>query len=134
ALANETLVAKKAFDAYLMVSALAGSVTSNGAWIPSKSAATRPAVVSSSQPMTMRSGWRKSCTAEPSRKNSGLDTTVTSSRCSASSTTCVEPTGTVDLFNTIDSGLSTGPISAAAAWMYDRSAEPSWAWGVGTHR
>ena len=31
-----------------------------------------------STPITTRSGWRKSPTAEPSRRNSGLDTTLNS--------------------------------------------------------
>ena len=39
----------------------------------------------------MRSGWRKSWIAEPSRRNSGFDTTATSLRPSARSTTRVEP-------------------------------------------
>ena len=38
--------------------------------------------------------------AEPSRRNSGFDTTATSLRPSARSTTRVEPTGTVDLLTT----------------------------------
>ena len=71
----------------------------------------------SSLPITTRSGWRKSLTAEPSRRNSGLDTTKTSLRPSACSTRRVEPTGTVDLLTTTDSGASTGAISRAAASM-----------------
>ena len=41
ALMKLTLVAKKAFDAYLMVSAVAGSVTTKGALIELKMAVTR---------------------------------------------------------------------------------------------
>src|SRR6266568_4177283 len=117
AFTNETLVARKALDAYLIVSADAGSVTITGAWMPSNSAATRPAVAWSSQPITMRSGWRKSCTADPSRRNSGFDATVTSSRPRACSTTRVEPTGTVDLLTTTDSAGSTGATAEAARLM-----------------
>ena len=100
-----------------MVSADAGSVTRTGAPRDSNSVATRAAAAWSSAPMTMRSGCRKSWTAEPSRRNSGLETTRTSSRSSTSSTTRVEPTGTVDLLTTIASGSRRGPISAAAARM-----------------
>src|SRR5438094_9615188 len=134
ALTNDTFVARKALEAYLMVSADAGSVTITGAWIPSKRAATRPAVAWSSHPMTIRSGCRKSCTAEPSRRNSGLEATLTSSLLSACSTTRVEPTGTVDLLTTTDSGGTTGAMADAAALMKLRSAEPAGDWGVGTHR
>ena len=111
------LVARKALDAYLMVSAEAGSVTWSGAGSPMYRPATRMAALWSSAPITTRSGWRKSCTAEPSRRNSGLDTTATSVRPRACSTTRVEPTGTVDLLMTTDSGCRCGPISAAASWM-----------------
>src|SRR5688500_17609599 len=110
-----SLVARKALHAYLMVSADAGSVTMSGAGTPTYSEATRTAADWSSAPITTRSGWRKSSTAAPSRRNSGLDTTQTSGRPSARSTTLVEPTGTVDLLITTASGGSTGPISRAAA-------------------
>src|SRR5215210_7268734 len=134
ALAKVTLAARKAFDAYLIVSADAGSVTITGARRALNRPATRAAATWSWEPMTMRSGFMLSCTAEPSRRNSGLETTLTSSRPSTSSTTRAEPTGTVDLLTTMHSGASNGPISAAAARMYDRSADPSSDWGVGTHR
>ena len=117
ALTKLTLVARKALDAYLIVSADAGSVTITGALSAENRAATRPAAAWSSAPITMRSGLRKSCTAEPSRRNSGFDTTRTSSRRSACSTTRVDPTGTVDLLTTIDSLGSTGPIASAATRM-----------------
>src|SRR5918997_5806906 len=104
ALTKLTLVARKALQAYLIVSAVAGSVTMTGAATSWNRAVTRPAVAWSSVPITMRSGLRKSLTADPSRRNSGFDTTVTSSRRSASSTTRADPTGTVDLLTTTDSG------------------------------
>ncbi len=110
-------MARKALLAYLMVSADAGSVTMSGAATPMYRAATRMAADWSSLPMTTRSGCRKSLTAEPSRRNSGLDTTKTSLRPSASSTRRVEPTGTVDLLTTIEPAASSGAISAAAASM-----------------
>src|SRR5437763_9815888 len=117
ALTKLTLVARKAFDAYLIVSADEGSVTISGAWMALYRAATRMADAWSSLPMTIRSGWKQSCTAEPSRRNSGLETTETSLRSSARSTTRVEPTGTVDLLTTTASAANAGPISLAAASM-----------------
>src|SRR5215471_16342039 len=134
ALTKLILLARKALEAYLIVSADAGSVTMIGAVTPMYSAATRTAADWSSLPITMRSGLRKSWTAEPSRRNSGFDTTLTSSRPRTRSTAWVDPTGTVDLLTTTASDGRTGPISRAAAWMYDRSADPSSPWGVGTHR
>ena len=89
----------------------------SGAGTPTYSEATRTAADWSSAPMTTRSGWRKSVTALPSRRNSGFDTTDTSERPSARSTTRVEPTGTVDLLMTTALGGRTGPISRAAASM-----------------
>src|SRR3954447_19989265 len=117
ALMNEILVARKALAAYLMVSAEAGSVTINGAATPRYSDATRMAAFWSSLPITIRSGLRKSLTAEPSRRNSGFDTTYTSGRWRTRSTTLVDPTGTVDLLTTTDSDCRTAEISAAASSM-----------------
>ena len=91
ALMKEILVARKALAAYLIVSADAGSVTITGAVMPRYSDATCTAAAWSSAPITMRSGLRKSWMAEPSRRNSGFDTTDTSLRPSARSTTRVEP-------------------------------------------
>ena len=107
----------KALAAYLIVSADAGSVTTTGDAMPRYSEATSAAAAWSSLPTTMRSGWRKSCTADPSRRNSGFDTTRTSGRPSTRSTTLVEPTGTVDLFTTMASGGSAGAIWRAAVSM-----------------
>ena len=110
-------MARKALAAYLIVSAEAGLVTISGAGTPRYSVATRIAAAWSSLPITMRSGWRKSWIADPSRRNSGFDTTLTSDRPSAFSTTFVDPTGTVDLLITIDSDVSTGAIEVAAVTM-----------------
>src|SRR4030095_7773138 len=111
------LLARKALEAYLIVSADAGSVTMIGAVTPMYSEATRTAADWSSLPMTMRSGVRESWTADALRRNSGLDTTTTSSRPSTRSTTRVDPTGTVDLLTTTASDGRTGPISRATASM-----------------
>lgn len=115
ALMNDNFVAKNAFAAYLIVSADAGSVTNTCARTLSYKPPTRIAAARSSHPTTTRSGRRKSSTAEPSRKNSGFDTTRTSGRLNTRSTTFVLPTGTVDLFTTIASYGNTPAISAAAA-------------------
>src|SRR5262245_2960982 len=93
-------VARNAFATYLVSSADAASVMMIGTDSDVYSVATRKAISSSSAPMTTRSGLRQSLTAEPSRRNSGFDTTDTSSRSSAAATTRVEPTGTVDLLIT----------------------------------
>src|SRR5215213_1542395 len=134
ALMKLSFVARNALAAYLMVSADAGSVTITWGRTPSYSAPTAMAAARSSAPTTTRSGFKKSSTAEPSRKNSGFETTRTSARFRTRSTTLVEPTGTVDLLTTIDSYGSTSAISAHAACTYDRSADPSSPCGVGTQR
>src|ERR1700722_4310355 len=100
AFTKETLAARKALQAYLMVSADAGSVIITGAPSGSYSAASLPAAVGSSLPMTTRSGCNQSCTALPSLRNSGLETTAVSGRPRASTTAPAEPTGTVDLVTT----------------------------------
>ena len=115
ALTKLSLVARKALEAYLIVSAVAASVMRSGACVPANSSPTRAAAAWSSAPTTMRSGCRLSGTAVPSRRNSGLDTTWTSVRPSTRSTTSVEPTGTVDLLTMTVPGARWGPISAATA-------------------
>ena len=80
ALTKLIFMARKPLAAYLIVSADAGSVIRIGVSIVAYSSATRSAAPRSALPITTRSGWRKSCTAVPSRRNSGFDTTWTSSR------------------------------------------------------
>jgi len=69
--------------------------------------------------MTMRSGRLKSPIAAPSRRNSGLETTWTSTsgRCSRTirSTSSPVPTGTVDLVTMTAGPSSAATISRAAA-------------------
>ena len=73
------LVARKALEACLMSSAVARSVASSSQPVASTigrySSASRAAPRSVSVPTTIRSGLRVSCTAEPSRGNSGLEAT-----------------------------------------------------------
>ena len=54
ALTNDTFVAKKAFEAYLTISADAGLVTSTGACTLRYSSETRTATAGSSAPITTR--------------------------------------------------------------------------------
>ena len=117
-----------------MVSAVMVSVTISGAPVAANSSPTRTAACRSSAPTTTRSGWRLSWTAVPSRRNSGLETTVMSSRPVTCSTSVAVPTGTVDLLTTTAPGTRAAAISSAAASTWERSAEPSSPWGVGTQR
>ena len=115
ALTKLILVARKAFEAYLMVSAVVGSVMTIAAPEDPNSSATAVAARASVEPTTIRSGWRLSLTAVPSRRNSGLDTTAMSDRPMVRSTRFTVPTGTVDLLMTMAPCSRNGPISAAAA-------------------
>ena len=97
-----------------MVSAVVGSVMTMAAPVEPKSSATAVAARTSVDPTTMRSGWRLSVTAVPSRRNSGFETTAISERPMVRSTRFTVPTGTVDLLITMVPGSRNGPISAAA--------------------
>ena len=105
----DSFIARKQFAAYFISSADAASVSTVGAPNRAYSAATRSAASWLSEPTTIRSGPRKSRTAEPSRRNSGFDTTATSSRSSISAVRAAVPTGTVDLFTTTVPGASERP-------------------------
>src|SRR6266542_4332694 len=138
-LMNDTLVARKAFEAYLISSADAASVTRIGARRLRYSSETRTATPVSWQPITTRVGSRKSCTAAPSRRNSGFDATPidpvgTPASARRRSTRAVVPTGTVDLLITTAPGRRTGAISRTTSSTIDRSAAPSSCGGVGTQR
>src|SRR3989304_8644054 len=74
-LMKEILVARKALDAYLIISAGRRSVMRIGARSGRCSWATFSAARVSVDPSTLRAGFMKSAMAEPSRRNSGLDTT-----------------------------------------------------------
>ena len=69
-------MASRALLAYLIISALVMSVMIWGASMPACMAFTLATASASwgSAPMTIRSGFRQSSTACPSRKNSGLAT------------------------------------------------------------
>ena len=129
-----SFAARKAFEAYLIISAVVGVVTTTCVPEVPKSSATSIPTRRLSAPTTMRSGAKLSATAVPSRRNSGLETTETSERLIILVTRSTVPTGTVDLFTTTAPARRCGLISAAAASMNERSAEPSSPCGVGTHR
>ncbi len=139
ALMNDTLVARNAFDAYLIISADAGSVTSTGACRPRYSSETRTAASGDVHPITIRSGARKSCTAWPSRRNSGFDATVTLSSDAPDSdrTRCTNSRGAHRHGGLVDhdrAGLRAPSRSRRATSSTNvRSAEPSGRSGVCTH-
>ena len=107
-LENEIAVASRQFEAYLIISAVRGlvrtrSTPSNPAYASSRAARLRP----SSVPRTTRSGLRKSRTASPSVRISGLVATPKSTPAlfpdassSSGSTTCSVVPGTTVLFTT----------------------------------
>src|SRR5690606_13891890 len=133
ALTYDNFTAKKQFAAYLTISALAASVSTVGAPNRAYNPATRSAASGESDPTTIRSGRRKSATAEPSRKNSGLLTTATSERPNHTRTRAAVPTGTVDFNTTTHPAGNTDPTSATTARTAATSACPSAPIGVGTH-
>src|SRR6266576_2610036 len=101
-LMNEILVARKALEAYLIISAVRRSVMTIGARRGRCNWATLLAASLSVEPSTVRCGLLKSVMAEPSRRNSGQDTTAKSigffwERLTISATQSPVPTGTVDL-------------------------------------
>ncbi len=99
-------VAKNAFDAYLIISAVSIFVTRTGVLLSTCSryiSLTMSAAVLLSAPITILSGKIKSLTAAPSLRNSGFDTTskpnsifrFSSIEEITSLTFCPVPTGTV---------------------------------------
>ena len=142
ALMKEILVARNAFAATLTSSAVSRSITSSGApassgpRYTSRSLAAAPSDVT---PSTMRSGARLSCTAKPSRRNSGFQARSTSSPAGATARirviTCrAVPTGTVDFPTTRHGAARCGASASAAAKTAPRSARPDSPSGVPTHR
>ena len=76
-LMKEIFVARNAFAAYLIISDVRTSVTITGTSSGAYSSRITRSASGSAVPITTRSGLRKSATADPSRKNSGLLTTLT---------------------------------------------------------
>ena len=76
-LTNEIFVARNAFEAYLIISAVGTEVRTTSASMPRYSASTASPSWGRKEPTTMRSGSRKSWIAAPSRRNSGFEAYVT---------------------------------------------------------
>ena len=131
------LVAKNALAAYLVISAERSSIKMIG--FPWRTNGAYNLVITSfarsdSVPITTRSGFMKSSTATPSRKNSGFDTTSKSTwalLAIAAWTNSEVPTGTVLLSMMTVYSVNNGPKSFATCKMYFKSAEPSSPGGVG---
>ena len=83
---KESRIANRQFETYLIISADDLSVITRSPGIDSKSSKKSPTNAESDVPTTIRSGNIKSCSAEPSLKNSGFESTVTSSRLTRSET------------------------------------------------
>ena len=104
---NEIRLASIALAAYLVSSAEARSITRTGLPVRTNGAYSSRITASacaSSVPTITRSGLRKSSTAAPSFRNSGLETTAKGCavrREMTSRTRRAVPTGTVDLLTTI---------------------------------
>ncbi|MEY3575055.1 MAG: hypothetical protein RLZZ88_198 [Actinomycetota bacterium] len=126
-------VARKAFAACLVSSAVMMSVTMTGAPKTAYNSASRRRTADSVAPMRIRSGLKKSRTALPSRRNSGFDATCTSCREMMSASRAAVPAGTVERVTTMVPGFSTGAAVSTTDSTNDRSAAPSSPCGVGTH-
>ena len=118
-LMKEMRVARKALEAYLIISAVRRSVTTIGARRARCSCATFSAASLFSEPSTTRSGLRKSLMADPSRRNSGLETTAKSMGCgwvreTISATQSPVPTGTVLLLMITSGAVMVRAMVSAA--------------------
>ena len=137
---NVILVAKNALAAYFVSSAERSSIKMIGLPWRTKGAYKRDIksfARSDCVPITTRSGFIKSSTATPSRKNSGLETTSKSTFACLAIAECTfsdVPTGTVLLSMITAYSDRSGPKSSATCKMYFKSAEPSAPGGVGRAR
>ena len=77
-LINEIFVAKKAFEAYLIISAVRISVLTIGQRSGAYNSSIAAIAFGFFEPRTTRSGRIKSPIADPSRRNSGFETTLKS--------------------------------------------------------
>ncbi|KWV86169.1 hypothetical protein PFLmoz3_04141 [Pseudomonas fluorescens] len=137
------LVASMQLAAYLVSSALRRSMKMMRSWLRLKGAyrsRITSRTSSRSQPMMIRSGRRQSATAEPSLRNSGLETISNcSSRPAArrllrmwSRNVSPVPTGTVDFSTRITGATRWRATASPTDSTYFRSAEPSSSDGVPT--
>lgn len=127
-------VANKAFAAIFDISADSTSITTTGPSTPACSSPISRAVSASEDPITTRSGARKSSTARPSAVNSGFDAYPTCprpARSSAARTRAPVPTGTVD-FTTTARRCPAPASESTTDHTRDRSASPAADGGVST--
>ena len=82
-------------------------------------------------PMTTRSQFRVSSTALPSLKNSGFETTETSTLLITSIIFFTDPIGIVDLLTKTEPVFKQSLISRITEYTVDVFTEPSEPWGVG---
>src|SRR5215217_2569086 len=134
---KEILVARKALLAYLIISAVRRSVITMGERSGRCNCATLFAASRSREPITLRCGLIKSAMAEPSRRNSGQDTTAKSigldcALFTISATQSPVPIGTVDLLIMTNGAVMFLAIERAADSTYFKSALPSTPEGVPT--
>src|SRR3989304_1161624 len=134
---KEIFVARKALLAYLIISAVRKSVMTIGARNGKCRCATLFAASLSNEPITVRYGLMKSAIAEPSRKNSGQDTTANSiclgwAPFTMSATQSPVPIGTVDLLMMTRGAVIVSAMDLAAAATYFMSASPLSPEGVPT--
>src|SRR5258706_11654954 len=134
---KEIFAARNALLAYLIISAVRKSVITIGARNGKCNWATLFAASRSNDPITLRCGIMKSAIAEPSRKNSGQDTTANSiglgwAFFTISETQSPVPIGTVDLLMMTNGELIFSAMDFAAACTYCKSALPSAPEGVPT--
>ena len=136
-LMNEIRVARNAFEAYLIISAVWRSVMRIVVSSLLYSAATALAARLLCEPSTSRSGCMKSWIALPSRRNSGFETTangISRSRFSPTirDTMSPVPIGTVLLLTMVTVLLIAPAIDFAACLTKTRSASPRRPIGVPT--
>src|SRR5215217_3296220 len=134
---KEILVARKALLAYLIISAVRRSVMTIGERSGRCNCATLFAASRSREPITLRCGLIKSAIADPSRRNSGQETTAKSigfgwAFLTMLATQSPVPIGTVDLLIMIKGAVIFRAIERAAESTYWRSALPSTPEGVPT--
>ena len=124
-LMNEILVARNALAASLIISALGMSVRSSVLPSGAYSSATASPAQSPSSPTTTRSGSRKSCSADPSLRNSGHDTYAKLGLPPSLKIRLIAapvPTGTVDFITS--AWRSEAGIALTTALTAERSASP----------
>ncbi len=134
-LVNDSLSARNAFEPFLMSSAAATSTTRIGASSRSYRSVTRDTAAgsaSSNRPTTIRVGWRKSSSAVPWRRNSGLVSRWLVVLPAHATAARVDPGGNVLRITIGVPAAASGSRAASAPRSCDRSLRPSSPIGVPT--